>query len=273
MHQRTGQEPSRSTTVHRATSSVLSWPTPSHASRKGITAARVCRWHQLHVAECDGAAVPLFGSRAGLNSCVMPSLRLGEAAGEFSDVPGADQLAHSGVITWRHCPVIAGRLAAPDPPPRVLAPEPVKFGIQAPPAWAGVHGRGRPAVDAASAPPTSPGMTSPGSSERRDRNARSAMQQPPLSSDPGIPASPESGAPRVPAACCARSPGDPALATWAASRGGRSGAAARPAHKAGRVPACTAAPGMTRVRPGAKSRGPAWGVGPAREETLTRLND
>lgn len=184
----------------------------------------------------------------------MPSLRLGEAAGEFSDVPGADQLAHSGVTTWRHCPVIAGRLAAPDPPPRVSAPEPVKFGIQAPPAWPGVHGRGRPAVDAASAPPTSPGMTSPGSSERRDRNARSAMQQPPSSSNPAIPASPESGAPRVPAACCARSPSYPALATWAASRGGRSGAAARPAHKAGRVPACATAPGMTRSAP-AQSRG------------------
>jgi hypothetical protein len=179
-------------TVHRATSSVLSWPAPSHASRKGITAARVCRWHQLRVAECDGPAVPLFGSRAGLNSCVMPSLRLGEAAGEFSDVPGADQLAHSGVITWRHCPVIAGRLAAPDPPPRVLVPEPVKFGIQAPPAWAGVHGRGRPAVDAASAPATSPGMTSPGNSGRRGPEcqichaATSLVQRPRDSGEPRV---------------------------------------------------------------------------------------
>jgi hypothetical protein len=31
----------------------------------------------------------------------MPSLRLGEVASEFSDVPGADQLAHSGVLAWR----------------------------------------------------------------------------------------------------------------------------------------------------------------------------
>jgi hypothetical protein len=59
----------------------------------------------------------------------MPSLRLGEAAGEFTDVTGADQLAHGRVTGRRQCPVIAGCAAAPDPPLRVLAPEPLELGI------------------------------------------------------------------------------------------------------------------------------------------------
>jgi hypothetical protein len=53
------------------------------------------------------------------------------------------------VTAWRHSPVIAGCAPAPDPPPRVLAPEPPKLGILVVPASAGVHGvslqpRGRP---------------------------------------------------------------------------------------------------------------------------------
>jgi hypothetical protein len=74
------------------------------------------------------------------------SLRLGEAAGELTDVVSADQLAHDGVAGWRHCPVIAGCAAAPDSPPRVLAPEPLKFGILVVPAWPGVHGGRREVV-------------------------------------------------------------------------------------------------------------------------------
>src|SRR6266567_2464064 len=74
------------------------------------------------------------------------SLRPGEAAGELTDVVSADQLAHDGVAGWRHCPVIAGCAAMPDPPPRVLAPEPLKFGILVVPAWPGVHGRRREVV-------------------------------------------------------------------------------------------------------------------------------
>ena len=65
-----------------------------------------------------------------LGSEVIPALCLAEAAGEFTDVAGADQVAHGGVTAWRHCPVIAGCVAAPDPPLRVLALEPVKFGIE-----------------------------------------------------------------------------------------------------------------------------------------------
>ena len=74
------------------------------------------------------------------------SLRPGEAAGELTEVVSADQLAHDGVAGWRHCPVIAGCAAAPDPPPRVLAPEPLKFGILVVPAWPGVHGGRREVV-------------------------------------------------------------------------------------------------------------------------------
>jgi hypothetical protein len=208
------------------------------------------------LAERDGLADPFTWLPCGLNSCVMPSLRLGEAAGQFSDVPGADQLAHSGVTTWRHRPVIASRLAAPDPPPRVLAPEPVKLGIQAPPAWPGVHGRGRPAVQAAGAPLTSPGMTSPaGGSERPGRDGRSAMQLPPSSRDLGFRRAQSPGHPGA-SDLLRRPPSYPALATWRLAA--EADQAQQPAaHPAGRVPARAAAPGMTRVRPGAKSRGPA----------------
>ena len=70
----------------------------------------------------------------------MPFLRAGEAASEFPEVARGDQLARGGVTARRHGPVIAGCAAAPDPPPRVLAPEPLKLGILAVPAPAGVHG-------------------------------------------------------------------------------------------------------------------------------------
>jgi hypothetical protein len=63
----------------------------------------------------------------------MPFLRAGEAASEFPEVASVDQLARGGVTAWWHGPVIAGCAAAPDPPPRVLAPEPLKFGILASP--------------------------------------------------------------------------------------------------------------------------------------------
>lgn len=70
----------------------------------------------------------------------MLSLGLGEAAGQLTDVVRADQFTHGGVVRWRHGPVIAGCAAAPDPPPRVLAPEPRKFGIPVVLARPGVHG-------------------------------------------------------------------------------------------------------------------------------------
>ncbi len=77
----------------------------------------------------------------------MSSLGLGEAAGEFTDVTGADQLARGRVTAGRHGPVIAGCAAAPHPPLRVLAREPVKVGILIVPAWAGRHGGRRQAAD------------------------------------------------------------------------------------------------------------------------------
>jgi hypothetical protein len=70
-------------------------------------------------------------------------LGLGEAAGEFIEVAGADQAALGGVIAWRQGPVGAGGVAAPDPPPRVPAPEPVKPAGPAVRALAGGH-RGCP---------------------------------------------------------------------------------------------------------------------------------
>ena len=70
----------------------------------------------------------------------MPSFRLGEAAGQLTDVTGADQLADGRVTGRRHGPVIAGGAAAPDPPLRVLAPEPVKLAILVVPTVADGHG-------------------------------------------------------------------------------------------------------------------------------------
>ena len=72
-------------------------------------------------------------------SQVMPSLGLGEARGEFIEVAGTDQLALGGVMAWRQRPVMAGGVAAPDPPPRVAAPEPVKSAIPVAGTPAGGH--------------------------------------------------------------------------------------------------------------------------------------
>src|SRR6516164_5417978 len=66
---------------------------------------------------------------AALSSPAVPSLRLGEAAGEFTEVTGADQLAGGRLAARRQCPVLACGAAAPDPPVRVLAPEPLQFRI------------------------------------------------------------------------------------------------------------------------------------------------
>src|SRR5258705_1299635 len=89
----------------------------------------------------------------------MPSLGLAEAAGELTDVTGADQLARGRVTAGRHGPVIAGCAAAPHPPLRVLAREPVKAGILIVPAWAGRHGgrrAGGPRAWGPGGPPPSP---------------------------------------------------------------------------------------------------------------------
>jgi len=97
------------------------------------------------VAERGGLVVGSWAS-AALRSWAMPFLRAGEAASEFPEVASVDQLARGGVTAWWHGPVIAGCAAAPDPPPRVLAPEPLKLGILAVPASAGVHGVSLPAA-------------------------------------------------------------------------------------------------------------------------------
>src|ERR1700726_3455653 len=54
-------------------------------------------------------------------------LRLGQALRELTGVAGADQVTLGGVTRWRHRPVVAGGAAAPDRPPRVLAPELLKL--------------------------------------------------------------------------------------------------------------------------------------------------
>ena len=90
------------------------------------------------VAERGGLVVGSWAS-AALRSWAMPFLRAGEAASEFPEVASVDQLARGGVTAWRHGPVIAGCAAAPDPPPRVLAPEPVKPAIRGVRAAAGGH--------------------------------------------------------------------------------------------------------------------------------------
>lgn len=89
------------------------------------------------------------GARAGglFASAVLGSLAMlpfgpGQAAGEFTDVAGAYQLVQARVTRWRQGPVIACCAATPDPPLRVLAPEPLQLGILVARAGAGGH-RGR----------------------------------------------------------------------------------------------------------------------------------
>jgi hypothetical protein len=72
-------------------------------------------------------------------SYVMSPFGLGEALGEFIEAAGAGQRALGGVIGWRQRPVAAGGVAAPDPPPRVLAPQPVQPTGLVVPAVAGGH--------------------------------------------------------------------------------------------------------------------------------------
>ena len=69
----------------------------------------------------------------------MSALGLGEVPGEFIEVAGASQAALGGVIGWRQRPVVAGGAAAPDPPPGVLTPEPVKSAVPVARAPAGGH--------------------------------------------------------------------------------------------------------------------------------------
>ena len=69
----------------------------------------------------------------------MLALGLGEAPGEFTQVAGGDQPSLGGVIAWRQCPVVSRGLATPDPPPRVLSPQPVQLAGPVVPAVAGGH--------------------------------------------------------------------------------------------------------------------------------------
>lgn len=116
-------------------------PTEDHPESTAIpNADRVC-------GGSDGRERSVAPERAvrsastALSSQVMLPLRLGEAAGEFTDVTGADQLAHARVTGRRQCPVIACCAATPDSPLRVLAPEPLEPGILVARARASGHGR------------------------------------------------------------------------------------------------------------------------------------
>ena len=180
---------------------------------------------------------------AALSSPAVPSLRLGEAAGEFTEVTGADQLAGGRLAARRQCPVLACGAAAPDPPVRVLAPEPLQFRILVVPPRAPVMAgggrsrhRGRRADEAGMAararrlPPS-----------RRDRRCRKGRK-------PGGRGFRRPGTPR--------SPGHPAY-----HRAGpaRSRSVRRVRQGAGDL----AAP-QGRARPGG-------GPGPARDEALTQV--
>src|SRR6266550_3661128 len=112
---------------------VIAMPLRNQSMHNGGSGTQVAR-HQ--VTGRDGRD----GSASLLSSQAVPSFRLGEAAGQTTDVTGADQLADGQVTGRRHGPVIAGGAAAPDPPLRVLAPEPVKLAILVVPTVAGGHG-------------------------------------------------------------------------------------------------------------------------------------
>jgi hypothetical protein len=172
----------------------------------------------------------------------MLSLGPGEAAGQLTNVVSADQPAHGGVVWRRHCPVIAGCAAAPEPPPRVLAPERRKFGIPVVPARPGAHGGRRQVAG------------TPWCCGRRARAwmAASAMQLPPPG---GI-----------------RGAGQPGIRRRAQRAGARS-PPVRPAdHRAdGRVPATRSATSgslIARPRPGPLRRRVRVTRDPARARAL-----
>src|SRR5260370_37070838 len=76
------------------------------------------------VTDCNGSGGWLARVPAVLGSPVMPSLRLGEGAGEFTNVAGADQVAYGGGARGRARPATAGCAAAADPPLRASAVRP-----------------------------------------------------------------------------------------------------------------------------------------------------
>jgi hypothetical protein len=105
-------------------------------------------------------------ARGVLGASVLPCFGLGEAVDEVAKVAGADQPADGRMVAWRHGPVIAGGAPAPDPPVRVLAAEPLKFGALVVPALAGVHGGRQLTAGPACAPWMSPGMACAGMPRR-----------------------------------------------------------------------------------------------------------
>src|SRR5260370_26029428 len=76
------------------------------------------------VTDCNGSGGWLARVPAVLGSPVMPSLRLGEVAGEFTNVAGADQVAYGGGTPWRPPPAIPRCATPPDPPLPALALQP-----------------------------------------------------------------------------------------------------------------------------------------------------
>ena len=128
--------------VRRAAGPARHRPLPRHlpgaALRRGAAAGeplddislRRGRWATVPARSTSTPTLPsgqagASSGAAAVGSPVIPCLGLGEAIGEFTDVAGADQAVHNGMPARRHGPVIAGCAAAPHPPLRVLAPEPV----------------------------------------------------------------------------------------------------------------------------------------------------
>lgn len=134
---------------------------------------------------------PLIGSPASAARRLraMPFVRAGEAASEFTNVASVDQLARGGVTAWRHGPVIAGCAAAPYPPPRVLAPEPLKLGILVVPASAGGH---RVSQQAAGGRPPGCGRGWARAGVASGLNAAGAAASPARSPGPAVPSRPGS---------------------------------------------------------------------------------
>src|SRR6266480_305221 len=83
-----------------------------------------------------GAALAVPGS------WVVVFLGPGEAPGKLIQVAGAEQHAQGGVVARRQRPVGPGGVAAPDPPPRIPALEPVQPAVPLVDTVAGGHRRG-----------------------------------------------------------------------------------------------------------------------------------
>src|SRR5262249_35249453 len=86
------------------------------------------------------------GPGRALSWAMLLLLGLGQAPRQLIEIASADQLAPGGVAARRHCPVVTGDTATPNPPPGVLAPQLPEPGVLSGSAPGGGHGKSQRAA-------------------------------------------------------------------------------------------------------------------------------